>query len=147
MRGRSPEVVTRLRVKSINLDRRAINADAARFAYPEVKETTRQILNLSAVQAPVDTGRLRASGKMRDLLTATRAKGVVTYSVKYAGAVHDGAAPHIIRPRKKKALKFKVDGRTVFARLVRHPGNKRRPFLRLAAFKVAKQRGHGFSLR
>jgi hypothetical protein len=34
-----------------------------------------------------------------------------------------GTRPHDIRPRNKKALRFKVGGRTVFAKVVHHPGN------------------------
>lgn len=40
-----------------------------------------------------------------------------------------GTRPHIIRPRYRKALKFRVQGRTVFARVVHHPGTKANDFL------------------
>lgn len=40
-----------------------------------------------------------------------------------------GTKPHIIRPRYRKALKFRVGGRTVFARVVHHPGTKANDFL------------------
>lgn len=35
-----------------------------------------------------------------------------------------GTHPHTIRPRKAKALRFRIGGRVVFAREVHHPGNK-----------------------
>lgn len=43
--------------------------------------------------------------------------------------VHNGSRAHIIRPRTKRFLKFTVGGRTVFARVVNHPGYKGNPFL------------------
>ena len=43
--------------------------------------------------------------------------------------VINGTRPHLIRPRTRKVLKFNVKGRTVFARLVHHPGTKANDFL------------------
>lgn len=40
-----------------------------------------------------------------------------------------GTRPHLIRPRTRKVLKFRMEGRTVFARLVHHPGTKKNDFL------------------
>ncbi|MFF1964315.1 hypothetical protein ACFVW5_11985 [Streptomyces sp. NPDC058232] len=44
----------------------------------------------------------------------------------------DGARPHIIRPRRAKALRFEVGGRVVYAAYVRHPGTKPNNFLKRA---------------
>lgn len=52
---------------------------------------------------------------------------------EYVMAHHDGAKPHVIRPRRKKVLKFQSGGQTVFARKVNHPGNRANPFLRRGA--------------
>lgn len=52
---------------------------------------------------------------------------------RYVLAHHDGARPHVIRPRRKRALKFQAGGRTVFAKKVNHPGNRANPFLLRAA--------------
>lgn len=41
-----------------------------------------------------------------------------------------GTKPHTIRPRTKKALKFKVKGKDVFATKVEHPGFEGRMFVR-----------------
>lgn len=35
----------------------------------------------------------------------------------------EGTKPHTIRPRTKKALRFRYKGRIVFAKVVNHPGN------------------------
>jgi hypothetical protein len=43
---------------------------------------------------------------------------------------HDGARPHVIRPRRAKALRFVIGGRVVFARKVNHPGSVGTQFLR-----------------
>jgi hypothetical protein len=53
----------------------------------------------------------------------------VVASAKYARPVEFGSRAHLIRPRNRKALRFKVGGKTVFTRLVHHPGNKAHPFL------------------
>jgi len=38
--------------------------------------------------------------------------------------------PHIIKPKDKKALKFKVGNGKVFAKVVKHPGTRPNPFIR-----------------
>lgn len=40
-----------------------------------------------------------------------------------------GTRPHQIRPRTRQVLRFNVKGRTVFARVVNHPGTKKNDFL------------------
>lgn len=92
-------------------------------------------------RAPVDTGRLRSSINMR--MVGSMA-GEVGTSLAYAPAVEFGSGlygerrqAYIIRPKRGKFLAFKPGsfgggfggGKTVFARVVRHPGVKPRPFL------------------
>lgn len=50
-------------------------------------------------------------------------------TAKYAAAIDLGAKPHVIRPRKARALRFITRGKLVFARKVNHPGNKPYRFL------------------
>lgn len=40
-----------------------------------------------------------------------------------------GTAPHVIRPKNKKALRFTSGGSTIFAKRVNHPGIKARPII------------------
>lgn len=40
-----------------------------------------------------------------------------------------GTRPHLIRPVRRRALKFDVGGRTTYAKLVRHPGYRGDNFL------------------
>ncbi len=47
----------------------------------------------------------------------------------YLGWHHFNTEPHIIRPRRAKALRFQVNGRTVFAQRVQHPGTRGSRFL------------------
>lgn len=50
-------------------------------------------------------------------------------TMRYVMPHHDGARPHVIRPRRKRVLKFQSGGKTVFARKVNHPGNRGTHFL------------------
>lgn len=122
-------------------DGAGIRADVVRMATPVVTRVTRRILSRSAILCPVDTGRLRAAGRMRVSIAALGPRGIVEYPVSYAAAVHDGSGPHVIRAKKKRALKFQMDGRTVIVRSVRHPGTVGRPFLAKAAMNVAAGEG------
>lgn len=122
-------------------DLRRTFAVAGRMA---VRDFARQVQNRARVLAPVDTGRLRNSIRVRNTMTWRGPSAVVGTDVQYARMVHDGTAPHIIRPRTKKALKFKVGGRTVFAKYVNHPGTRGRPFLDRALREVAAAEGWGY---
>jgi hypothetical protein len=52
----------------------------------------------------------------------------------YARFVHDGTRPHLILPKKKKALRWPVNGRFVFSKKgVKHPGNKPDKWMERAA--------------
>jgi hypothetical protein len=42
-----------------------------------------------------------------------------------------GTRPHVIEPKDKEALRFEVDGETIFATRVFHPGTKPLGFVRL----------------
>ena len=129
---------------SVRLNDSGVRADANAAARDVVRRVSRRILTRSAILCPVDTGRLRASGRVRLGEGPRGPQGVVEYPVNYAAAVHDGARPHTIRARKKKALKFQMGGRTVLVKSVRHPGSQGRPFLRMAAEEVASAEGFQF---
>lgn len=65
----------------------------------------------------------------------------ISTNVAYAQYVHDGTRPHVIRPRRRQALRFVVGGRVVYAKVVHHPGTRARPFLTRALIEVSRQRG------
>jgi hypothetical protein len=52
--------------------------------------------------------------------------------IKYTGYEHDGTAPHIIRARRRKYLRFMVNGQVVFRKQVKHPGTTGTLFLEMA---------------
>jgi len=78
-------------------------------------------------------------GKLRQSITEKFSKltGEVAVNVDYAGAVEFGSKPHIIRPKKKKALAFKPGGGFKFwdesgrvvVKWVKHPGTDPQPYL------------------
>lgn len=109
-------------------------AEALKKSGKDSQATTHAVLIRSAnylltemqVRAPVDSGDLRRS-------LAVRVEGdrvIIGPDVPYAGFVEFGTKPHTIKPKAgKKVLTFKVDGQTVFARVVHHPGTKPNPFV------------------
>lgn len=120
----------------------SLNAHASRATLPEVTKITRRVLNRAKVLAPVDTGRMRSSGRMDVKITTVGPVGSVSFPMRYTRFVHDGTGPHVIRAKKKKALKFKgAGGVTVFRVQVMHPGTRARPFLRRAIEEIAPASG------
>lgn len=77
--------------------------------------------------------------KLRESITAkaTANTATVQAAAKYASWVENGTAPHSISARRKKALRFVQNGQVRFARQVKHPGSKPRPFMREAQEKAA----------
>lgn len=130
---------------TLRLDKGQANRIAKDEAYRLVLNGTRRTFNRANVLTPVDTGNLRAGNQMNVSKQAPGAVGWVYNNVNYADAVHDGSGPYVIRPRKGKALKFVVDGQTVFARSVRHPGTKGRPWIRRAGREVAAATGFSWT--
>jgi len=53
---------------------------------------------------------------------------VVFAEAKYAPFVEFGTRPHVILPKRKKALRFFKDGKEVIVKKVNHPGSKPYPF-------------------
>lgn len=51
----------------------------------------------------------------------------------HAEFVHWGTRPHLIKPSKKKALRWTSGNRFVFAKFVKHPGYKGDPYFVAAA--------------
>ncbi len=100
-------------------------------------------MNRAKVLAPVDTGRLRASIRIESRRTLTlRSVYTIGSDVEYAQMVHDGTWPHVIRPRQAQALRFRIGGRIVYAKVVHHPGTRARPFLAQAVREIAGSRGY-----
>lgn len=125
----------------VQIDSAEAKAVAASLVAPLVFDTTRAVLNRTRALTPVRTGTLRAGSAMVMKVSPTAVTGRVENRIKYFYPVHEGASPHVIRPRRRKLLKFQVGGRTVYARKVNHPGNKGNPFMTKALLSEATPRG------
>lgn len=122
----------------VDVNRAALQRVAATGAGRLVLSTTRRVLNRAKVLTPVDTGTLRASQTMEVRTTGSATTGRVSTWINYALAVHEGVPhPVVIRPRTRKALRFVVNGRVVYARKVTLPPRHGRPWLRTALIEVA----------
>lgn len=83
----------------------------------------------------VRTGRLFSSIDTRVTALKSRTWVLVVAGGKgigYTGYEHDGTRPHEIRARRKKALRFILDGQVVFRKRVWHPGTTGTLFLTMA---------------
>lgn len=95
-----------------------------------VDRTRIDVQNEARRRAPVDTGRLRSSIVSRADSSARGVGYSVGTNVNYAAAVEYGTAPHVIRPKNKKALAW--PGARHPVALVNHPGTRAQPFMRPA---------------
>ena len=124
-----------LRIDQARL-REAVMGPSERFISAFVRQVTSEAKRL----APERSGNMRrliVSDPVRRTGPWSLASGVSGLA-EYSAPVHEGARPHVIRPRNARALRFEVEGgRVVFARRVNHPGNAPNPFLRNAAHRVA----------
>lgn len=128
---------------AVRLDRADLRRAIRGASRQELERAGRQVLNRAKVLAPVDTGRLRASGRVEfRRLWTLRPQVTISFNTDYAEYVNDGTRPHIIRPRRARALRFTVGGQVVYARVVRHPGTRANPFLDRALREVASPRGY-----
>ena len=89
----------------------------------------RRIQNELVLVAPVLTGRLRNSIKVKET-----DDGLLIWMVDYGKFIEFGRNPRVITPTNKKALKFKVGGKTVFAKSVRQGAVRPNPFIRTVLY-------------
>jgi hypothetical protein len=84
---------------------------------------------LAVMQAGMKTGRTKGTMFYR---LATSGQGLIlTVGSNGAAALwhHEGTKPHVILPKFGHALRFKIDGKIVYARVVHHPGTKPNRYL------------------
>ncbi|MGA6208056.1 hypothetical protein ACPESR_25215 [Nocardia testacea] len=106
---------------------------------------SRRVESNASQRAPVDTGNMRRMIRQDPItVSGLTASGGVTSHANYSAAVHNGSGPYVIRPRRAKALRFQIGGRTIFAAKVNHPGTRGRPFLANAAAEEAARIGARF---
>jgi HK97 gp10 family phage protein len=94
-----------------------------------VKKVAEYAYALMSAKAPVTSGRLL--GSIRKDVRGLEAR--IGPTVAYAIYVEYGTLPHEIRPVNASVLRFEVEGKIVFTRLVHHPGTRAQPFVRETA--------------
>lgn len=70
------------------------------------------------------SGKLRRSTRHNVRVGRNKSRLQLKWSRSYASHIEYGTRAHVIRPRRKKFLRFRVGGRVVFARKVNHPGTR-----------------------
>ena len=73
----------------------------------------------------VDTGRLKNS-----IEAEIHDDKIIILMEETWPFIEFGTVPHVIRPTNKKALKFNVGTKDIFAKEVHHPGTRPSPFIR-----------------
>ncbi len=86
------------------------------------------LLREARKEIPVKTGKGAASLYSQSSGTSFS----IGSDLKYVKFIVSGTKPHTITPNRAKVLRFKVGGRTIFAKMVRHPGTKSNNFLKRA---------------
>lgn len=126
----------------LRLEEGQLQQEATREGARLVMSLQRRVVNSAKQRAPVDTGNMRNSIRQEPVrVEGDRVTGTVLSAAEYSMYVHDGTRPHIIRPRTARALAFTIGGQRVYAKSVRHPGTKARPFLRNAIEQQAPRLG------
>jgi len=99
----------------------------------ELNNAGQEVLRTAQAFAPVKTGALRAQIE-KTIKLSTSGPVVVTIRSKGKKAVwmERGTSPHTIAPKNGKFLKFSAGGKTVFARVVHHPGTKAYEYMKNA---------------
>ncbi|WP_086859899.1 hypothetical protein [Streptomyces milbemycinicus] len=91
-----------------------------------LRERTERVADIARREAPGSMGNY-ISWKVQE--GPRGLQGVIVCDHPAVRYVLDGTRPHIIRPRRARALRFEVDGRVVFSAFVRHPGTRANNFL------------------
>lgn len=138
----SPSVVE-VAVSSWKPNLGEINRTKIEFARAKVSRYNRETTNLAKYRAPRRTGLMANSIGSSMRVSSFSIRGKVGTRVKYAAVQNDGSRPHVIRARRKKALRFYWErvGRTVVFREVSHPGTGATQFLTSAGADAARRNG------
>lgn len=88
-----------------------------------------RLVALAKAQVGVDTGALRSSISHQTTGQSYGIRVRVSATDKKAMMHHEGTRAHFIHPRRAQVLRFKHNGRIVYAKQVWHPGTKPNKFL------------------
>lgn len=135
---------------------RKLSGETEKQTIQTTRRALQKIRTTAVRDVAVDKGRLRQSIRTREF--AGGLAGKVVTNVVYASAVEFGTKPHVIVPRRAKALRWigqagsrvtdrkalfvsartgrlttsKANARAQFAKRVNHPGTKAQPYMRPA---------------
>lgn len=110
------------------------------------RDTARDLLKDVKTSAPVNTGAYRDSIQMSDttydgntIRTSVYTDATVLDSLgreyNLGELIEYGTRPHLIEPATKQVLKFTIDGKTIFATHVFHPGTVANPHFQVSLQK------------
>lgn len=94
----------------------------------KLAERTKKVARIAEVEAS-------AHGSMGDFVSwkivegPKGLQGVIVCDHPAVLFVLKGTQPHVIRPRRKKALRFEIGGEVIFAAVVHHPGTRADDFM------------------
>lgn len=94
----------------------------------DLRSRGRKLALLAAASVHKKTGRLARSINSKYVI-AMNPSVLVGSDVRYAYDVHEGTPPHLIIPNRGRYLRFKQNGKVVYAREVHHPGTRATKFL------------------
>lgn len=117
-----------------------INILSKSHALAEVSKLSRRVENSAKRQVRVDSGRLRTSIGIKITETRYKVRARVGSNVRHALVEHDGAKPHVIVARRKKALSFYWDkvGAQAFVPRGGYPGMGHMVFRGRNVFMIGK---------
>lgn len=114
-----------------------------------VSRTCDDIRDSAKRRVQVRTGQTRATIRTSIKVTTSHVRGTVESTKKQAMILHDGSKPHVILPRKKRALAFywKKIGQHVVLSGVNHPGTRGTRYLTIPLVAYGTARGFRVTLR
>lgn len=115
----------------------AIKFDVTFNETSKAKAFEQRVRSLVKSRTPVASGRLlRANRISRSTSTVT-----ILNNEGHAAPVHEGSRPHKIVPRKARALRFTLGGKTIYAKSVWHPGTTANPYIEASIFEALENVG------
>jgi phage gpG-like protein len=103
----------------------------------DIKRRADRVERASKRMVGVDSGRLRQSIHTQ-VVPGASPTIMVGSRVSYALLHHQGTRPHIIRPHLRQKLRFKINGRVVYATQVLHPGTRPNHYLTVPLERYAR---------
>jgi len=129
----------------VSLDRRAVRTVPMGFAIGRGRVVARQVRDGARGMVRVKSGAVKGSIGMEERHTATVARFIIRADHERAMLEHQGARPHVIRPRRRGGLLhfyWERMGATVTLVKVNHPGTKGSKFLTTPLIKYGMRAGY-----